>query len=162
MTIKTIHLTDNCDMVYTNEKEIYYFIHSGENDGVSFTLLDFKVSIEDDKYKIDYNPVILTNPFNALVEEIYDEIHEIAQRKFEVYLNMLKGQKMNLDGEQMFFGAIIVAIITVGLAISYDTKLDNKLVTDSLNRGCEVKFNNSRTITEINCIGRKNETANRK
>jgi len=91
MTIKTIHLTDNCDMVYTNEKEIYYFIHSGENDGVSFTLLDFKVSIEDDKYKIDYNPVILTNPFNALVEEIYDEIHEIAQRKFEVYLNMLKG-----------------------------------------------------------------------
>ncbi len=69
---------------------------------------------------------------------------------------------MNLDGEQLFFGAVIVAIITVGLAISYDTKLDNKLVTDSLNRGCEVKFNNSRTITEINCIGRKNETANRK
>ncbi len=91
MTIKSISLTENCDMVYTNEEEIYYFIHDGENDGVSFTLLDFKVTVEDNKYKIDYQPVILTNPFNALVQEIYDEIHEIAQRKFELYLEMLKG-----------------------------------------------------------------------
>jgi len=91
MTIKSISLTENCDMVYTNEEEIYYFIHDGENDGVSFTLLDFKVTVEDNKYKIDYQPVILTNPFNALVQEIYDEIHDIAQRKFELYLEMLKG-----------------------------------------------------------------------
>jgi len=69
---------------------------------------------------------------------------------------------MNLDGEQLFFGAVIVAIITVGLAISYDTKLDNKLVTDSLNRGCEVVFTAGRDIKSINCIGKKNETANRK
>jgi len=67
-----------------------------------------------------------------------------------------------MDSENLFIIAIIVAIITVGLAISYDNKLDNKLVTDSLNRGCEVKFNNSRTITEINCIGKgkENETPN--
>ena len=91
MAINTIHLTENCDMVYQDESEVYYFIHSGENDGVSFTLLDFNVTIEDDKYKIDYNPVIVTNPFNALEDEVYEEINEIAQRKFELYLQMLKG-----------------------------------------------------------------------
>jgi len=92
MAIKTIHITERCDMVYTDEKEVYYFIHTGDNDGVSFTLLDFKINIENDKYKIDYNPVILTNPFNALVEDIYDEIHEIAQRKFELYLKHIEGK----------------------------------------------------------------------
>ena len=91
MTIKTIHLTENCDMVWKDKREVYYFIHAGDNDGVSFTLLDFNVSIEDGRYKIKYQPHIYMNPFNALVEDIYTEIDEIAQRKVELYLKQIEG-----------------------------------------------------------------------
>lgn len=89
--VVVIHLTETCDMVFKEEDEVYYFINGGENDGVGFTLLDFVVSLDDDgKVKHNYLPLIVTNPFNAPVQGIYTEIHEVVQAKVQLYMDTIK------------------------------------------------------------------------
>lgn len=88
--LKVISLTDNCDMVYHTEDEIYYIIKDGENDGVVFTILDFKLKKDGGKLKCKYNPVIITNSYNADIDDIYSEIEEIINAKIKLYLDTIK------------------------------------------------------------------------
>lgn len=88
--LKVIDLTPNCDMVYRSEDEIYYIIKDGENDGVTFTILDFKLKSDGGKIKCKYNPVIVTNSFNADIENIYSEIEEIINAKINLYLDKIQ------------------------------------------------------------------------
>ena len=90
--LKTIHLTDNCDMAYYSDDEIFYMIHQGDNEGVTFTVLDFVASYdkEKDTFKYSYKPIIIHNDFNAKVESIYEEIRVCMDSKLNLYLEQMK------------------------------------------------------------------------
>jgi len=90
MNLKVIHLTETCDMIYREDDEIFYVIHAGENEGVTFTLLDLVISIVDGQYKHDYLPLIIENSYNAPVKLIYNEIFEVVQAKVKLYMDKIK------------------------------------------------------------------------
>jgi len=90
MSLKVIHLTETCDMIYREDDEIFYAIHAGENEGVTFTLLDLVISMVDGQYKYDYLPLIIENPYNAPVKLIYSEIFETVKAKVSLYMDEIK------------------------------------------------------------------------
>lgn len=86
MKMKTLKLTDNIDMAFYTKDEQYYIIHSGENEGVVFAILDFIATFEKARndFKYDYKPIILRNEFNARLESIYSEIQGCLEAKLKL------------------------------------------------------------------------------
>lgn len=88
--VKTLAITEHCDCLYVSEDEVYYVFHSGDNEGVTFVILDFVVTHNNGSFKYDYKPIIIENPYNASVDTIYNEIREVLDMKVQKYFNEMK------------------------------------------------------------------------
>lgn len=84
--VKKLAITGNCDCLFVSEDEVYYVIHSGENEGVTFTIIDFHADVKNGKIKYTYNPIIIENPYNCRVADIYSEIEVIVEAKIHIYI----------------------------------------------------------------------------